>query len=299
MRPIGLLFALLLGATPALADDPPPAAAPLHIAVQLVTLRGPGTETCPDDRAVRGALAAQFGYDPIAPEAPARLTLALTRGGAETRADLAFSDPSGSIRWADHVGTRGDCAQLLSAVALMVRVAIDPVVLPSAAAPVVPPPSTRPKVRVGLGAGAAFGVAPSPSAAISAQVGARWEFASLSAEAGFMLPASGKDEGLRTSLITGSIVPCAHYWIGALCGIFSLGARQVETLDATSRAGAVHAGAGIRLGVEIPFAQRFAVRVSGDGMVAIKPWVVRIKGVERWTVPSFSGALGAGLLANF
>ena len=82
--------------------------------------------------------------------------------------------------------------------------------------------------RVGLGAGAAFGVAPSPSAAISAQVGARWEFASLSAEAGFMLPASGKDEGLRTSLITGSIVPCAHYWIGALCGTFSLGARQVE-----------------------------------------------------------------------
>src|SRR5262249_37887736 len=154
-------------------------------------------------RVLRSALKAQFGYDVVDPSARARLVVALAGRGSELRAELMLYDAAGRARWADHVQARGDCAQILSAAALLGGVGIDPLMRPSAS-PVQPPPpepsvergplpapSGWPKLRIGVGASVAVGLAPAPSVGFSGQIGARWRLWSISAEVRGDLPAAG------------------------------------------------------------------------------------------------------------
>jgi hypothetical protein len=316
-----LSLALLLALVPtrAMADPPP------RIAVRLEYTRGPGTESCPDTPALHDAIVTQLGYDPVRPDADARLVALLARQGQGLRASLVLLNPAGRSLWADEIRSRGaDCSRLIDSMALAIRVGIDPLVLPPPAPappPIAPPPplisppaapapaqdaappkpsSTRPKIRVGLGTSLSVWSAPALAASFSLQAGVRWDLFSISAEGRTDLPATGKKEGIVTSLTSGALLPCVHpAGIVLVCGLVTAGARRFSTMDDTSHGSAFFAGAGVRAGVEIPIAGPLSVRASGDFMGTIQPTIARVDGVERWTSPPVSAGFGVGVLGNF
>jgi hypothetical protein len=139
---LGLLGALgALLCVPALSFAQPPP----HIAVQLDYVLGPrGDKLCPDLAELRGAIKADFGYDPIQADAPWRLTVAVNPGvGGVIQATMELRDPAGTVIWKDHKkAINNDCDTLISGVALSVRISLDSRVPPAPAKPA--PGETKP-----------------------------------------------------------------------------------------------------------------------------------------------------------
>jgi hypothetical protein len=300
--------------------DPPP-----HISIRLAYDHGPGVEGCPDERGFRYALMAQFGYDPTEPpliadfEPPPLLRVILSRQGTQNRADATLVKATGAALWGGEYQDRIDCPTLVQNIVLVIRIGIGvdspfspppappprpplpPVVV--AAAPLKPPPAPSPKVRVGVGTGIAFGVAPAAAAGFSLSLGLRWPGVSLSLEGRADLPASSDALGLRTSLLAATLAPCVHVWeYGAACGLVTVGTLRSSRLDDTPGASpmsSAYVGAGLRLGLEVPFAGRWTARLSGDLVAAVVPTIARVNTVERWRSAAVSGGPGVGLLVNF
>ena len=133
-RSWGLLGALLCIAAPLPAQAQPPP----HIAFQLDYVLGPrGARLCPDLAELRGAIRADFGYDPVQAGAPFRLTVAVTPGvGGVIQATMELRDPAGTVTWQDHKrAINNDCVTLISGVALSVRISLDSRVPPIAPSP--------------------------------------------------------------------------------------------------------------------------------------------------------------------
>jgi hypothetical protein len=129
-----LLGALLCIAAPLPAQAQPPP----HIAFQLDYVLGPrGARLCPDLAELRGAIQADFGYDPVQADAPFRLTVAVTPGvGGVIQATMELRDPAGTVTWQDHKrAINNDCVTLISGVALSVRISLDSRVPPIAPSP--------------------------------------------------------------------------------------------------------------------------------------------------------------------
>lgn len=318
-------LAILLFAVPARAANPPP-----HIAIRLAYDHGPGVDGCPDERGFRYELMGAFGYDPTEPpqiadfEAPPLLRVVITRQGAQLRAVASHVSAAGRVLWGGDYQDRIDCPTLARNIALVIRVGIGvdapfsppPLPLPAPPRPVLPPvvvtrappkppPSPWPKVRAGLGTGIAFGVAPAAAVGFSLALGLRWPGVSLSVEGRGDLPASSDALGLRTSLLSATLAPCVHVWeYGAACGLLTVGTLRSsllqDTTDTTHGSGAYMA-AGVRLGLEVPFAGRWVVRLSGDLVAAVVPAVVRVglPKIERWRSSPVAGGPGLGLLVNF
>lgn len=133
-RSWGLLGALLCIAAPLPARAQPPP----HIAFQLDYVLGPrGARLCPDLAELRGAIKADFGYDPVQADAPFRLTVAVNPGvGGVIQATMELRDPAGTVTWQDHKrAINNDCVTLISGVALSVRISLDSRVPPLAPSP--------------------------------------------------------------------------------------------------------------------------------------------------------------------
>lgn len=98
-----------------------------------------------------------------------------------------------------------------------------------------PPPPASPKVRVGLGSGLAFGIAPAAAVGFSVHLGIRWPRSSLSLEGRADLPAASDARGIRTSMISGTLLPCFHFWTyGAACGLVTVGTLRSSLLEDTT-----------------------------------------------------------------
>ena len=134
----GLVFALLM---PKLALAAPSA--------RLVYSRSVDAEACPDEDALRRAVAALVGYDTFFPWAKRVVLATITRQGDAFVASVDLIDERGIRHGGHELRTQGACAALLDTVALAVAIAIDPrLVLPppaTASQPVSPvePPSAR------------------------------------------------------------------------------------------------------------------------------------------------------------
>jgi hypothetical protein len=326
MRTAPLLAALLLVLAPtaARAADLPP-----HIAVRLAYDNGSRLEGCPDERGLRYALMAQFGYDPTEPspiadfEAPPILRVTLSRRGAQARAEASLVKASGAVVWSDHYQDRVDCPTLIRNIVLVIRIGIGVDTPPSAApspgptppepaqAPVVAEPASRPepttakgpRIQVGVKTGIAFGIAPAAAVGFGLQLGLRWSSLSLSLEGRGDLPAASDALGIRTSLLAATLAPCAH--IGpylAMCGVVTVGEGRSSILAAGSDSSPVrnaYVGVGGRLSLELPFANRWIARLSGDLVGAALPTAVHVNGLERWHTPAVSGGPSLGLVVNF
>ncbi|HEY3448467.1 MAG TPA: hypothetical protein VGK67_19080 [Myxococcales bacterium] len=131
-----LVGLLVLGAQAASEDELP--------TVRLLYSRAPEALGCPDEAALRRAVAARVGRDPFGE--PAQLVLRASVGPARTglTARVEAATSSGEPRGSRVLDSRGrGCAELASAMELAISIAIDPLCLAKPPPPREPPEPFR------------------------------------------------------------------------------------------------------------------------------------------------------------
>lgn len=235
---------------------------------RLVYLRDAEASSCPDESAVRAAVAARLGYDPFMAFAPSTMFAEIRREGADYKGSVKLVDPHNVVRGARELVHTGEpCSELVDAMALSMSIAIDPLSLtgprpnddeprmePPAedrapAPPSVEPPASGPvrapdragpvndrepppPLHLALGLGPALSVGTAPAPAVGARVGVFVTRGSL----GLFLEAHGDLEASRalargrvgTSLVEGQLGACYHYRSLFGCGTASLGALSAS-----------------------------------------------------------------------
>lgn len=225
------MLAVALAVAAASASPRDVSAAP---SARLVYLRNPGAESCPDEGAVRSAVAARLGYDPFFPYAPTTLFAEIERTSSGYVAQIKLVDGASTVLGSRELRQAGErCADIIDTMALSISIAIDPDSLtrppgtpptgavepapapaePEREAPP-PPPSDRPKgppperpsrpapavghtvaIDLGVAPAVSLGAAPAVSVGASAFVRARRRALSLAVEGRYDLPASRSVEG--------------------------------------------------------------------------------------------------------
>src|SRR5262249_33053485 len=113
---------------------------------RLVYARDADSENCPDEGALRSAVASRLGYDPFFPYAKATLFAEIERVGTTYRARVRLVDDGNIVRGArDLMHGTARCADLVDAMALTMSIAIDP---RSLAGPIAAPAQSVERVRV-------------------------------------------------------------------------------------------------------------------------------------------------------
>jgi hypothetical protein len=184
---------------------------------------GAAVDSCPDETALRGAVAARIGYDPFFPTAPRTVIVTITPKGDRLVARVQLIDDDGHAQGARELASaQPDCQSLFDTVALTISIAIDPQALarpspppstPAAPPPVdpvppVPPPvaplvippasddatppvkddsgrtaPTPPKLRIGVALRGSLDLNPGPAGGASIYVGTAWTRFSIGLEA--------------------------------------------------------------------------------------------------------------------
>jgi hypothetical protein len=178
---------------------------------------------------------------------------------------------------------------------------------PVVAAPrpvVVPAAAPRPSLRIGVGGVFAAGTEPGLTGGFTLLAGIRRGALSGSFEGRADLPASVRATGggtVSASLLSLTIVPCAHLGLAVVCALGSVGALRGSGAgvaqpkdDAT-----LYGAAGIRAGVEVPLGARLSAAFHGDVAVTLARATLELEQRPVWTAPPASAALGAGILAHF
>jgi hypothetical protein len=114
--------------------------------VRLVFTREPGAEACPDEPAVRLAVAARLGYDPFVDGAAGRtVRVVLAPAGRWLRASIELVDELGELQGVHQLAPHlHGCDALASAMELAIAIAIDPLRATGVAAAEAPSPSPSP-----------------------------------------------------------------------------------------------------------------------------------------------------------
>lgn len=240
----------------------PGVAAAANPSARLTYVRSMDAASCPDEGALRRAVAVRFGYDPFFPWAKKTVIVHIGHERQHFVARVELVDDGGLTR-----GTRdlhaddADCAQIFDATALAISIALDafatsgeaepPVTapegpLPREAAVAPPPPAPLPappppplesassivpqRSATPFVAGAdvlgALGVAPGPALGIGVFVAARARPASieLGLRAAASTPTTLTPVGrVETARFVASLAPCARFGVGFACGIAELG----------------------------------------------------------------------------
>jgi hypothetical protein len=108
-------------------------------AARLVYVRSPDAMTCPDEEALRRAVATRFGYVPFFPWAHATMVVQLWRDRGRLRARIQLADSKGTESGTRELASdQPGCAELFEATALAISIALD---TPPADEPAPPPTS--------------------------------------------------------------------------------------------------------------------------------------------------------------
>jgi hypothetical protein len=105
---------------------------------RLVYSRSADAASCPDEVALRSAVAARVGYDPFFPSAKRAILASTTRRGRDFVASVELVDEDGIAHGARGLHVDGDCGGLIDAAAL--AIAIDPTLLERPTPAPSPPP---------------------------------------------------------------------------------------------------------------------------------------------------------------
>ncbi|HXX68833.1 MAG TPA: hypothetical protein VEK07_16725 [Polyangiaceae bacterium] len=301
---------------------------------RLTYVRSIDSASCPDEAALRRAVAARFGYDPFFPWARKTVVVHIGHEAAHFVAHVELVDESGLTR-----GTRDlhadddDCAQIFNATALAISIALDafatspaeeasPVAPPEGGAlappaPLVPPPTTAPApaapetvlavrdrsrspVLVGADVLGAVGAAPGPSAGLGAFVAARTAAASIElrlhgdASAPIAVGPVGRVE---TARFAATIAPCARFGLVTACGVAEVGWLQAWGSDlAVVRSEAMpFVAAGARVGVALPISDALLLRIYAESVFDLDRANFELDYYDRWTAPLLEGTLAFGL----
>jgi hypothetical protein len=180
---------------------------------RLEYAREAGAESCPDETALRKAVADRLGYDPFDPSAPELLRARVTASDSRFSAVLELFAASSAVRARRTLDSVDNCDELVAALALSMSIAIDPErsqgaasapepaaegpaqsekqpppavekeVEPERASPSTENPALRPspdgamnrtiRIRAGASAHLAFGTEPGPAPGIGLSLGVR------------------------------------------------------------------------------------------------------------------------------
>jgi hypothetical protein len=144
----GALAALLLAGT-----------ARASPAARLVYARSPEAATCPDETALRAAVAARFGYDPFFPWARQTVVVQVARPHGKLVARVQLVDERGMAQGTREIASaRRDCAELFDATALAISIALD-ILAQSEKAAERAAPEAAPEPPAGAATGTATGTA--------------------------------------------------------------------------------------------------------------------------------------------
>ncbi|HEX4446941.1 MAG TPA: hypothetical protein VH044_09400 [Polyangiaceae bacterium] len=240
---------------------------------RLVYARSPEASSCPDEAALRNAVAARLGYDPFFPWAKQTVVVQVWREAHQYRARLQLVDAAGLAH-----GTRGlsssqpTCADLFDAAALAISIAVDsiarddptpesapspsPVPAPapapipeSAPAPTpgpesapestpAPPPAPRAVFFLGLDLLGVLATEPGPTAGAAAIAGVRGRLASITLELRADAPASTTSASgpgsVRAWSYQAALVPCARYGAASFCAVGAVGVLFGESSGVTN-----------------------------------------------------------------
>jgi hypothetical protein len=220
--------ALVLATTVALATRSAGVAA--FPSSRLLYARGEGAESCPDESAMRRAVATRLGYDPFFPAADKTIHARIVRDRGELRGVVELVDARGIEQGRREFKTSPDqCEELAATMALAISIAIDPTSATTAPQarpppvqdraspeeapkpetsqppPVAPPPGDRPlrdglalapegrrplELSPGLAITLGLGTAPTTAVGFVASLGVRRGSMSLTLEGRRDLPAS-------------------------------------------------------------------------------------------------------------
>jgi hypothetical protein len=313
------------------------AEAPGPTFVRFAYERGEAVGACPDQAAIQLGVAARLGYDPFRPDATFRLRASIERGAGALEARIEMIDGQGRLTAERRLQSRQrDCAELASSVELAISIAIDPLgqgrargvaaMAParspeSSVAPAesqAPPPvesahaaspaqdaATAPPLvsRFVLAAVGALRVAPSPNLGVvaGASVGRRWWSLALEARADWPASTSLRAGEVSSAIYVGTLVPCVHHGVVAVCALASAGAQRVAGNGLVQARSAIdaYAAVGGRLGADLPLSGHFALTLHGDVSAPLTPMHLQVDGGTVWTSPALAVALGLGLAAIF
>jgi hypothetical protein len=297
---------------------------------RLVYSRSSEAMSCPDEDAMRRAVATRFGYDPFF--AWAKQTLVqIWRGGNRYRSRVQVVDAEGVARGNRELSSDRDaCADLFDATALAISIALDASARtePEAAAPPPPPetppvqaapppalpepapelqntaapPALAPRGFAGVDVIGSNHTAPSLAVGGEAFVGLRARSLSAALEGRVDAPASGNLGGGRITswLVAASLVPCVHVGSVSACALASLGQVRASSshVSAPSQGTALFTVVGARVGAEFALSEAIALRVHADLLIdPDRPTLVLNQ--TPWTAPVFAETLGAGLFVRF
>jgi hypothetical protein len=284
--------------------------------------REAGAERCPDESAVRGAVAARLGYDPFNASAEARKTITVVLSGSARglQARLVLTDDSGEVGGRRELKARGnDCAALADTVVLAISLAIDPLRFaegpPSPEArqlPVEKPaetvarpaPAPLPKYRGRLGAGplASLGTAPGVSFGFTVTGGLRARRWSLNLEVRADIPStqSVPAGSVTTAIYVGAVAPCFHAAVFAGCALVIAGAQISHGDFAVSQdATTPYVAVGLRSALEFPIARKLELQVQADLLATLIRSVFLVDDKEAYSNDRVSGALHVTMVGYF
>jgi hypothetical protein len=253
---LGILFSTDLAAQPA---------------GRLVYQRGAGAESCPDEAALRSAVAARLGSDPF--DDLTRPTYDVTIGVEAERlvGRVVLIDTNGLARGVRELEGQSGCAELVDGLALALSLAINPELALSAEGPAVeapvapvasaakpadeapadeappqetlpsatepePPPPTPWALGVGATGYGSVGTAPELAFGFGAIVRLRRGALSLSLESRFEPPAGSlqpNGANVETRLVAGVLAPCWHLPAGfvQVCALGLLGSMRADAAN--------------------------------------------------------------------
>lgn len=283
----------------------------------LVYSRTPDAAACPDEAALRRAVATRLGSEAFTTTDVARRSVEVSISRSErgyratVRTRLKDGPPS-----AERTLDAGDrCDELIEAVALAISVALDPSAFDEPSAPPEPavpseaPPtpsvSERPApidFSVGLGAALGLGEAPAPafSGALYGAVRHTWLGAVL--EVRRSLEASGEtDHGTVSTTSTAFLGgPCAHVAFAFGCAVAELGFVTARIGDDPREDSTAFPRFGARLGVALPFAEdRLEARASFDALGLPGQLRVARGDATVYELPAGRVGIGVGLGLRF
>ncbi len=301
---------------------------------RLVYSRAAGAESCPDEEALRRAVAARVGYDALFAWAKktivARMAPAAPHGFV---ASVTLVDEQGREHGARSVHTDGGCDEFLDVAALAIAIAIDPQsLMPQPSAPTPPhkqrpspPPSAPPPPHESslalspvlnrdttpsllfsgnVGAVVSAGVAPRPAAGGALGATARWGAVSLGIEGRVDAPASAAASGggsVSSWLAEVAVLPCAYTGPVLFCAVGQVGSMQTSSSGVSDgRSSSVFwLAAGGRIAVEVPFEGRDVLRIRSDFVGNYRPPDLELHSASVWQAPSVSSSLGADVVISF
>ncbi|MGO9839039.1 MAG: hypothetical protein ACLP1X_33060 [Polyangiaceae bacterium] len=261
-------FSLLAGGALLFAGMTVAADAGAGVAARLAYARSGGASSCPDESALRSAVAGRVGYDPFFPWAKRTFVVQVWRDSGRYMARLQIIDEHGLTHGTRQLSSSGpDCTELFDTVALAISIAVDelpkdespppiasvppsptdpssaPAPPPSPAPLPVPPPDSveqpdaagpgnESHIVAGIDAVASLDTAPTPTVGVSAAVGVRWRTASVSFELHADAPASAQSAAgigrVTANSYAAAVVPCVHYGDGFVCAVGALGDLHAE-----------------------------------------------------------------------